>query len=88
MTERTTVRLPDDLLTRAKRKAANEGRTLTSLIEEGLRKVVTDPGEAPRERVFPRVSTAKGWLKPPFTDLRQVQEFEDMEYAERLKHLR
>jgi len=31
---RTTVRLPDDLLLRAKRKAAEEGRTLTSLIEE------------------------------------------------------
>lgn len=35
--ERTTVRLPPDLLARARKKAAAEGRTLTSLIEEGLR---------------------------------------------------
>ena len=42
MIERTTVRLPKDLLTRAKRKALAEDRTLTSLIEEGLRLVVSD----------------------------------------------
>jgi hypothetical protein len=39
MPERTTVRLPEDLLSRAKRKAALENRTLTSLIAEGLRMV-------------------------------------------------
>jgi predicted transcriptional regulator len=33
---RTTVRLRDDLLKRAKRRAAAEGRTLTSIIEEGV----------------------------------------------------
>jgi hypothetical protein len=32
--ERTTVRLPHDLLARAKGKVAAGGRTLTSLIEE------------------------------------------------------
>ena len=37
---RTTVHLPDDLLKRAKKKAAADGRTLTSLIEEGLRLVL------------------------------------------------
>ena len=36
MTERTTVRLPEDLLNRARRKAVAEGRTLTSLIQDGL----------------------------------------------------
>ena len=40
MAERTTVRLPEDLIKRAKRKAAAEGSTLTALIEEGLRLVV------------------------------------------------
>ena len=34
---RTTVRLRDDFLERAKKRAAQEGRTLTSLIEKGLR---------------------------------------------------
>ena len=33
---RTTFRLRDDLLKKAKRRAAEEGRTLTSLVEEGL----------------------------------------------------
>ena len=37
MNERITVRLPADLLKRAKRKAVAEGRTLRALIEEGLR---------------------------------------------------
>ena len=53
MVERTTVRLPEDLLRRAKRKAAAEGRTLTALIEDGLRLVVTDGGSArKKERVL------------------------------------
>ena len=34
---RTTVRLDDQLLEEAKRHAARSGRTLTSLIDEGLR---------------------------------------------------
>ncbi|MFN7054576.1 hypothetical protein [Hyphomonas sp.] len=37
---RTTVRLDEALLRAAKIKAAKEGRTLTSLIEEGLRRVI------------------------------------------------
>ncbi len=40
MKRRVTVGLPADLLNRAKRKAAAEGRTLTSLIEDGLRPVL------------------------------------------------
>ena len=37
---RTTVRLDDRLLTEARRHAAQSGRTLTSLIDEGLRDVL------------------------------------------------
>ena len=40
---RTTVRLSDDLLRSAKKRAAEEGRTLTSLIEEGLKVVLAEP---------------------------------------------
>lgn len=88
MTERTTVRLPEELLIRAKQKAAAEGRTLTSLIEEGLRVVVAEkPEQAKKERVLPRVSTASGGLLPgvlldKFSD---YQEMEDIEYVERMK---
>jgi hypothetical protein len=65
MTEGTTVRLPDDLLLRAKRKAAAEGRSLTALIEEGLRRVVKDTAGFRRaERLLPPVSSATGGLMP------------------------
>jgi hypothetical protein len=43
MTRRTTVRLDDALLERAKREAARRGETLTSLIERGLRLVLARP---------------------------------------------
>lgn len=38
---KTTVDLPDDLLERAKAMAASQGTTLKSLIEEGLRWVIS-----------------------------------------------
>jgi hypothetical protein len=38
---RTTVRLDDELLKEAKRFAAEHGRTVTSLIEDGLREVLS-----------------------------------------------
>ncbi len=37
---RTTLNLPDGLVAQAKAQAAASGRTLTSLIEEGLRLVL------------------------------------------------
>ncbi len=90
MVARTTVRLPEDLILRAKRKAVAEGRTLTALIEEGLRLVVAAKPE-PRSpaRNTPPVSTATGGLRPGFTWenlASQVQELDDLEYLERIKH--
>ncbi len=87
MTERTTIRLPEDLLDRARRKAAAEGRTLTSLIEDGLRLIVTDTRSMKRKRIFPRVSKASGGLMPGI-DLgaaSALQEMDDLEYVKRLK---
>lgn len=40
---RTTVRLDDTLLERAKREAARRGVTLTALIERGLRLALANP---------------------------------------------
>jgi len=40
---RTTLNLPDGLVEEAKQRAAEEGRTLTSMIEEGLRLVLVLP---------------------------------------------
>lgn len=74
MTERTTIRLPQELLSRAKRKAVAEHRTLTSLIEERLRLLVSEHpkgiktsvpclGSAKQRVVRCREST---WMTPRF----------------------
>ena len=57
---RTTVRLSDDLLKQAKKRAADEGRTLTSLIEDALTLIVAKPKARPRERVEIPISKASG----------------------------
>ena len=44
---RTTMNLPDALLAEAKQRAAHEGRTLTSFVEEALRARLQEAGEAP-----------------------------------------
>jgi ribbon-helix-helix CopG family protein len=47
---RTTVRLDDALLERAKREAARRGETVTALIERGLRLVLATPRQRPKRR--------------------------------------
>jgi hypothetical protein len=91
MIVRTTVRLPKELLSRAKRKAAAEGRTLTSLIEAGLRFVVDSKRKLPRiNRDELPVSTATGGPLPgiDISDTAALQEMEDLEYLERTKHFK
>ena len=86
--ERTTVRLPDDLIRRAKRKAAVEGRSLTALIEEGLRRVLNErPPSTKAKPALPPVSTASGGLMPgiDLNDGAAIQELDDLEYAGRIK---
>ena len=91
MRVRTTVRLPEELLDRAKRKAAAEGRTLTSLIEDGLRLVVTGTQKVSQnKRVLPRISKATGGAMPgiEFTDSARLQEIDDLDYIGRLKNFK
>jgi hypothetical protein len=88
MSERTTVRLPEELLRRAKHKAAEEGRTLTALIEEALRLVIA--GKRRPSRVThddPPISEARGGVMPgvDLDDSSSLQEAEDLEYIERMK---
>jgi predicted transcriptional regulator len=65
MPERTTVRLPEDLVRRAKKKALAEGRSLTALIEDSLRQALDELGPATRrKRLLPPVSAASGGLMP------------------------
>ena len=64
---RTTVRLDDQLLADAKRHAAQSGRTLTSLIDEGLREVLarrTLPRQAARVEL---PTGGSGGLQPGVT---------------------
>jgi hypothetical protein len=88
MSERTTVRLPEDLLDRARRKAAAEGRTLTSLIEDGLRLVVAETRKtAKAKRVLPPISKATGGPMPgiDLADLSTLEEMDDLDYLARMK---
>jgi hypothetical protein len=92
---RTSVHLPDDLLRRARKKALAEGRTLTSLIEEGLRLIVNGMPK-PEARKLPRTSSLpiskhSGGLRPgidPIKIATQTQEMDDLEMLARLEKLR
>lgn len=89
MIERTTVRLEQALLRAAKKKAAEEGRTLTSLIEDGLRAILKEPpANTPDLGDFKLpVSKARGGMRPGFdlADMSTIYEAEDEEYADRLR---
>jgi hypothetical protein len=91
MIERTTVRLPRELVSRAKRKALAERRTLTSLIEEGLRLVVDESRKPTKaKRILPRYSDTVGGPMPgiDISDSSALQEMDDLEYVERMKHFK
>ena len=88
---RTTVHLPDELLKRAKRKAAADGTTLTALLEAGLRVVLADKafdgGRKPARTRLP-VSRHSGGLMPgidPKKIATQTEEIEDIERMQRLE---
>jgi len=62
---RTTVRLNEALLERAKREAARRKTTLTALIEQGLRLAIARPAARPRgERVSLPVCRRGGGTLP------------------------
>jgi predicted transcriptional regulator len=73
---RTTIRLPDDLMNRARKRAAEKGRTLTSLIEEGLKALLVEPKRATRKRIRLPVSKASGGTLPG-VDLNRSADLED-----------
>lgn len=82
--KRTTVRLPAELLRTAQRKAAAEGRTLTELMEDGLRYVVSDKPREKRERVLPPVGKETGGMMPGITSFKDIEELDDLDYIRRL----
>lgn len=74
---RTTVRLDDKLMKQVKKRAAEEGRTLTSLIEEGLKLVTAKPRARSPVSVDLPVSRAKGGVLPG-VDLDRSADLEDV----------
>ena len=82
---RTTVRLPDDLLDRARRKAAAEGTTLTGLLEEGLRLVLSEKKmSSDRRPRHPRVCRSGGGLMPGIDPVKLAAESEEQDDLDRL----
>ena len=74
---RTTVRLPESLLEKARKRAMEQGRTLTSLIEEGLNRVLADVKPAHQKKVRLPLSKAKGGTLPG-VDLNRSSDLEDI----------
>jgi hypothetical protein len=80
---RTTVRLPAELLRTAQRKAAAEGKTLTGLMEEGLRYVIDSPPPQKAKRPEIPVGKETGGMAPGLTSFKDIQVLDDLEYIER-----
>jgi hypothetical protein len=65
---RTTIRLDESLLREAKRAAADAGRTLTSLIEDALREILSRRRKGPPQKRV-RLPTFHGSGVAPGVDL-------------------
>jgi hypothetical protein len=85
MVERTTVRLPKPLLAAAKKRAAEEGRTVTALIVEGLQKVLREPQPRKPAKMPPVCRESLKSKQPfPMVDLKALDEEEDIERLKKL----
>ena len=73
---RTTVRLDDELLTRAKRAALERGTTLTAVIEDALRRALT-PGDQSAREVL-ELPTFRGDGLQPGVDLDDTASLQDL----------
>jgi hypothetical protein len=89
MDKRVIINLPPELLARAKRMAGSEGRTLSALVEEGLRFILDNrQNHRKRQRRPLPVSKASGGLQPGITRFSDVQDMDDCEYVERMKYFK
>ena len=73
---RTTIRLPDELLRAAKRRAQQTGRTLTQLLEDCLRAEMRQP--ATTRRVCEPLPTYRGAGVRSGVDLTDANALEDL----------
>lgn len=61
---RTTVTIPDDLLARAKKKAAESGKSLTRIVEDALRRDLAGRTAKRREKRVRLVTSGSGGVAP------------------------
>ena len=83
-----TIRLPKDLLSDERCKAADERRDLTSLIEHVLRAILSEGlKRTKRKRVAAGTSKTTGGLMPgvDLTNPRALQEVDDLGYLCRMQ---
>ena len=71
------MRIRDDLLRRARKRAADEGRSLTSLIEDALTLVMATPKSDQRKKVDLPISKASGGVFPGI-DLNRSADMEEV----------
>jgi hypothetical protein len=74
---RTTIIIKDDLFRQAKKRATEEGRTLTSLIEEGLTVMLAKSKGSRKKLVHLPVSKASGGVLPG-VDLNRSADLEEI----------
>lgn len=84
---RTTLNLDDDLMRLVKQRAASEGRTVTSMVEEGLREMLRSRERqvAPYEVELP---TFSGGGPAPGVDLGDYQQLNTLIHADEDAHYR
>ena len=61
---RTTIRLDDQLMRKAKQVAARTGRTLTAVIEDALRQSLSHSPSAAKPQPIRLIHTGVGGLRP------------------------
>jgi hypothetical protein len=65
---RATINLPDALAEAAKERARSEGRTFTSLVEEGLRTILAHDERPAKVEPLPAYGDARGRFLVDITD--------------------
>ena len=72
---RTTIRINDELLKKAKKRAVDEGTTLTALVEDGLTLILAKPKTIRRKKVILPLSKSTGGVLPGI-DLNNTSDLE------------
>ena len=80
---RTTVSLPDPLLAQAKKRASQEGISLSDLVTSAVRERVLRPSRAAAQATFQLVEFGHGGLRPgqSWGQLKQESDAEDVARA-------